>query len=41
MAFLGKLPFGIAPGMGLNAFLFTAYALEWAIHGILPLRRCL
>ena len=34
MAFIGKLPFGLAPGMGLNAW-------EWATHGNLPLQQYL
>ena len=32
MEFIGKLPFGLAPGMGLNAFFGV---LVWVIHGSL------
>ncbi len=33
MAFNANLPFAQAPGMGLNAFLLTVYALEWDTDG--------
>ena len=35
MAFWAKLPFGLAPGMGLNAFLFIPFVWVWAIPGSL------
>lgn len=39
MAFWGKLPFGLAPSMGLNAFfVYTVYVWAWVTHGNLPLQ---
>ena len=35
MGLIAKLPFALAPGMGLNAFLPIQYARFWAIHGSL------
>ena len=33
MAFWGKLPFGLAPGMGLNAFFVYSVCLGWDCNG--------
>ncbi len=36
IAIYAKLPYALAPGMGLNAFLPTLCALSWAIRGNSP-----
>lgn len=41
MALLAKMPLALAPGMGLNAFLYIPYASLWGVRGASHSRLCL